>query len=82
MTNTAELYSAPAVELAATTTPDLIGRLTYLMQVTSQVVWLPYAATQDNAFEQSMRELARLSMEPDSLARDSEGNVWGFGADA
>jgi len=33
-------------------------------------------------YSDAMRRLARLSRDPHSLARDSEGNIWGFGADA
>jgi hypothetical protein len=80
---TTEVHVPPPREGRTTTAPapDLIGNWSAAKETTRRM-WLPYATTEPKPFEQSMRELAALSMNPDSLARDSEGNIWGFGADA
>jgi hypothetical protein len=80
---TTEVYVAPPRERPTTTAaaPDLVGNWRAAKETTRRMR-LPYATTEPKTFEQSMRELAALSVDPNSLARDSEGNVWGFGADA
>jgi hypothetical protein len=78
MTTTTEIYEAPANTFK--TTPELIPRLRLAERVAADFRFA--GTTERKSQAEAMRELARLSREPDSLARDSEGNVWGFGADA
>jgi hypothetical protein len=60
--------------------PDLMA--VFRAQQATTEIWLVWDSTDKRTHEQWMRELAQLSMDPGSLARESEGNIWGFGADA
>lgn len=77
MTTTDKLYGAPTTEPGTiTATPDLLPRLNLAVRVVQN-----YAVV-DIEQQERLRalrvELARLSLDPDSLDRDSDIDIWGF----
>lgn len=81
--STTEIYGPPrnqSTNETATATPALLEKWNYARMVVADFTLPP--ATTSKTQAQWMHELAALSMDPTSLDRESEGNIWGFGADA
>jgi hypothetical protein len=75
VTTTDKLYGAPATEPGtATTTPDLLPRLNLAVRTVQNFAVVDIA---EQERLRSLREdLVRLSLDPDSLDRDVDIDIW------